>query len=146
MSVTFCGHGSEIYDNNIRNILMQEIEKAVNSGENEFLFGGYGNFDMLAAHVVKDIKNSYPQIRLILVIPYLSMSFDADIYDESVYPPLEKVPRKLAIIKRNEWMIDKSNTVIAFVKHNWGGAAMTMEYAVKKKKNVINIIKNLKNP
>lgn len=60
-------------------------------------------------------------------------------YDEIIYPAIEKTPPKFAIIKRNKWLIDNSNLLIACVKYSWGGAAKTLEYAKKKKIKIINI-------
>ena len=36
-------------------------------------------------------------------------------------------------------MVDKSDLVIAFVDHGWGGAAMTYRYAKRRKKQVVNL-------
>ena len=47
--------------------------------------------------------------------------------------------RRYAISKRNQWMVDKSDLVIAHVDHDWGGAAKTLEYAIRKKKSYINL-------
>ena len=35
-------------------------------------------------------------------------------------------------------MVDVSDVVVAYVKHDWGGAAKTLEYARRKKKEIIN--------
>ena len=61
------------------------------------------------------------------------------LYDEIVYPELESVPWKFAISKRNEWMVEQADIVIAFVDHDWGGAATTLQYAKRKKKTIINL-------
>ncbi|MGN1202235.1 MAG: hypothetical protein ACI4RF_02995, partial [Eubacterium sp.] len=71
MIITFCGHGSISYSAEIKNKLKSIIEELINHGADEFLFGGYGSFDMLTAHIVYDFKEKYTQIRSILVIPYL---------------------------------------------------------------------------
>lgn len=55
-----------------------------------------------------------------------------DNYDEIIYPPLEKIPKKFAILRRNEWMIDNADLVIAYIRRSWGGAAQTLKYAQKK--------------
>lgn len=60
-------------------------------------------------------------------------------FDDIIYPPIENVPYKYAIIRRNEWMIDVADFVIAYVKYSWGGAARSLEYAKRKKKNIIQI-------
>lgn len=60
-------------------------------------------------------------------------------FDGTIYPPLETVPLKYAISKRNEWMIDQADMVVSGVTHDWGGAATTMKYAQTKKKRIISI-------
>lgn len=48
--------------------------------------------------------------------------------------------QNVAIVKRNEWMIDKSSFLIAYIDHEWGGAYRTFKYAKRKKHiKVINI-------
>ena len=139
MAVTFCGHGDISYNDEIQQKLYNEIEQSIKKGEKEFLLGGYGSFDLLSAYTVKRLKEKYPDIQSLLVIPYLERKYDTDLYDGTVYPPIENVPKRLAIIKRNEWMIDASNAVIAYVEHSWGGAAKTLNYAIKKQKQIINV-------
>ena len=58
--------------------------------------------------------------------------------DSSLYPPLESVPKKLAIVRRNRWMVDQADVVVRYVLHSWGGAATTLEYAKQKKKRIIS--------
>lgn len=60
-------------------------------------------------------------------------------YDGSVYPPLETVPRRYAISKRNEWMVEQADVIISCVTHGWGGAATTLTYANRKKKSIISV-------
>jgi len=55
---------------------------------------------------------------------------------------IESVPRKFAILKRNEWMVDSAELVIAYVKYSWGGAAKTLEHARKRKKQINNLAKS----
>ena len=140
--VTFCGHG-DLYgvDNEIfRNSLYEEIEKQIKLGATEFLLGGYGQFDSLCARTVKKLKEKYAHIKSVLVIPYLDRKYDyLDLYDCTEYPPIEKTPKRCAILKRNEYMVEKSEVIIAFVEHSWGGAAKTLEYAKRKKKTIIEL-------
>lgn len=37
-------------------------------------------------------------------------------------------------------MVNRSDIVIAYISHNWGGAAKTFDYAVRKGKRMINIV------
>ncbi|MGM9937187.1 MAG: SLOG family protein [Candidatus Ornithomonoglobus sp.] len=139
MTVTFCGHGDYSYGDDIRNRLRETVEGLIKQGADTFLLGGYGSFDMMAAHIVYDLKQKYPYIRAILVIPYLNREYNTKYYDDTEYPPIENVPMRYAIIKRNEWMVDRADVVIAYVNHDWGGAYKTLEYANKKRKTIINL-------
>ncbi len=139
MIVTFCGHGKITYTDETRTLLRDTIEKLISEGADEFLLGGYGAFDVMAANAVKNLKEKYPYIKSVLVVPYIDRDFDKDLYDCSVYPPIERVPKRFAISKRNEWMVDRADVVVAYVDHDWGGAAKTLKYALKRKKHVVNI-------
>ncbi|MBP3361339.1 MAG: hypothetical protein J6N52_10830, partial [Clostridia bacterium] len=81
----------------------------------------------------------YPHIESVLVVPYINRGFDKDLYDCSEYPPLENVPMRFAILKRNEWMVRSADVIVAYISHDWGGAAKTLSYAHQKKKRIINI-------
>ena len=82
-------------------------------------------------------KRRYPQIELIHVLAYLESAKDISGYDSTVYPPLETVPRRFAISHRNRWMVDAADVVVAYVLHDWGGAAATLRYAKRKGKVVL---------
>ena len=140
MTVTFCGHREILSgEDEIKGKLKIEVEKAIMSGSTEFLLGGYGKFDLMCAGVVKELKEKYPFIKSVLVKAYLNAKFDFWLYDESEYPPIENTVKGFAIIKRNEYMVDKSDLVIAYVKNDTGGAATTLKYALKTNKKIINI-------
>lgn len=142
MIVTFCGHGDEIYPDEIRKKLNDTIEELILQGADEFLLGGYGKFDQMAATAVEAQKKKYPHIKSVLVVPYINRSFDKELYDYSEYPPLENTPKRFAILKRNEYMVNRSDIIIAYISHNWGGAAKTFDYALRKKKKMINLAEN----
>ena len=139
MRVAFCGHGNYRYNKEIEIALYNILERLINQGCCEFLIGGYGDFDCLVAKVVKKLKNKYPEIKSALVTPYINREMDKDLYDYSIYPPLENVPLRYAISKRNEWMVRNSDVVVAYVEFSWGGANKMLEFATKNKKKVINI-------
>ena len=91
----------------------------------------------MAAGVVWELKERYPQIRSVLVLAYLNREIDTEHYDETTYPPLENVPQRFAISKRNQWMVDRADTVIAYVTHDWGGAAQTLQYAIRRSRRIL---------
>ena len=109
--VTFCGH-SEVPDREqVCGWLTDVCERLIEGGATEFYLGGYGAFDRLCAAVLQERRRRYAHIRLILVLPYLNGALSAEGYDETVYPPLESVPRRYAILRRNEWMIQRCDVL-----------------------------------
>lgn len=116
------------------------IEKLITeNGVNEFWMGNYGSFDSISASTVYDLKNKYNDIKLCLVIPYLTKKITdyRELYtkfDEIIMADIpQNTPKRFYIVKCNEYMINKSDYLIAFVNHGWGGAARTFNYALKKK-------------
>ena len=140
MTVTFCGHSQVANSTAVAAALAKIIDDLIEEGADEFLLGGYGEFDTMAAVAVRNAKKNHPSIRATLVIPYIDRDYDPALYDGSLYPPLETVPRRYAISKRNEWMVANSDVIIACIQHNWGGAATTLKYAEHKKKRIIYAI------
>lgn len=146
MIVTFCGHRNFIETAETEERLAMMLGKYARANGSLVCYnGGYGNFDCFAAKCVQRLQEQHSNIRNCLILPYIDQPFLDRIaiftnrFDETIYPPLESVPRKYAIIRRNEWMVDSADVVIACVKYSWGGAARTLEYARRKKKNIIQI-------
>ena len=135
--VTFCGHRDVFDPETVSAWLNETVKGLIREGADCFYLGGYGQFDALAAAVVRKQKERYLEIRSVLVLPYLDRPFDASDYDETVYPPLENVPKRYAVSRRNEYMIDRSDVVIAFVTRSFGGAYKTLCYAQRKQKRII---------
>ena len=100
----------------------------------EFFIGRNGDFDILAASVIKKAQEKYGKDNnsLILVIPYkiADLEYMENYYDEIWYPDeLYGVHYKSAISKRNEWFVDHSDMLIAYVTKDQGGAYECMKKA-----------------
>ena len=141
MTVTFCGHSTVYPLNLVQRWLHEVIEGLIVRGARKFYLGGYGTFDQMAAAAVWEQKRTHPEITSVLVLPYLDRKVFATEYDYTTYPPLENVPKRFAISRRNRWMVDNSDILVAFVTHDWGGAAATLKYAERKKKEIIRYTK-----
>lgn len=137
MIVTFCGHRTTDQTGKLTEWLNMILPSLIEGGATTFYLGGYGDFDNLAAAAVSRQKVTYPDIETVLVLAYLDREVDTSRYDSTTYPPLENVPRRYAIVKRNEWMIRESDVVVSGVTHEWGGAAKTLEYAQKHNKIIL---------
>ena len=137
MRITFCGHSSVADQDAVAAWLRSVCISLIAEGADEFYLGGYGDFDHLSARILKMLRKDYPAIRLILILPYLNSNMVTDGYDETIYPPLESVPRRFAIPRRNQWMVEESDVVVAYVTRGWGGAAKTLAHARRKSKRII---------
>ena len=149
MVITFCGHSNCLFSDEEKEKLKQLLIKEIRKNPTcKFYLGGYGDFDSLCLRTLRELKKEFQDIELIFITPYLDknyskLEFAKYHYDDVIFPPLENVPRKFAILKRNEWMVEEADLVIAYVMYSWGGAAKTLEYAKRKKKRIINLaIKN----
>lgn len=142
---SFFGHRDFDNENIKEKIKKKIIEYIEKEGVDTFYLGGRGRFDWFCANLVKEIKNDYPYIKSNLVLSYLTNKIDDNdkkmiekIYDGTIYPPLESVPHRFAIIKRNEWIVQQSDIIFFYVKYSWGGANSALVYAKKKQKKYIN--------
>ena len=72
----FTGHRQlpEKYKDEIASKLENTIKSLIHSGYRYFGAGGALGFDTLAAQTVLRLRKSYPQIKLILVLPCLSQA------------------------------------------------------------------------
>ena len=125
-------------------ILKQTVAEHISEyGVTEFIVGGYGSFDHLAAKAVISLKQQYPQIALSLLIPYHPVERPIETppgFDNTYYPPgMEKVPRKLAIVRANRYMVENVDYLIAYAWHPASNARNLVEYAEKRKVEVTNL-------
>lgn len=126
-------------------ILTQVVEKHISEyGVTEFIVGGYGDFDHLAAKAVISLKQQYPPITLSLLIPYHPAERPIETppgFDNTYYPPgMENVPRRLAIVRANRYMVDHVDYLIAYVWHPASNARDLVEYAKKREQqNLLSV-------
>ena len=149
MIISFFGHSRFIGTKECEEKLLSLLEREIGDQPSELLFGGYGAFDEFAFECCKKYRGLKPQNRLIFVTPYITteyqnnrLRYEAERYDEVLYPDIEDKPLRFAIVYRNRFMIEHSDLVIAFVSHTWGGAYKSLTYAKRKGKRIINLCEN----
>ena len=118
-------------------------------GVTNFMVGRYGNFDKLAARTVIDVKKRHPEVTLTMLLPY--HPFDRPTptpkgFDGTFYPPgMETVPKRVAIIRANRYMVEHSTHLIAYAWHPASNARALVEHAQiwgrKRKIHVENLVK-----
>ena len=136
----FFGHRDVTHD--IRAKLQFIIEQLIAEEQiYNFYVGHQGQFDSMVYSILKELKVKYPHIRYTVVLAYMPDEHIKEVYGEdTLYPDgLETVPRRFAISKRNDWMIQHSGYAVCYVHKITGGAAKFREKAEKKGLRIINI-------
>ena len=145
-SCFFIGHrdaNAEVYPE-----LLAEVERHITQyGVTSFFVGHYGGFDRMAAAAVKEAKAHHPEVRLMLVLPYhpaIRPVEKPEGYDSTYYPwEDERIPKRLAIVKTNQRMVDTCDYLIAYAWHYLGGSGQIVEYARKREKRGLIHVENL---
>ena len=133
----------------IRNLLETAIEKAIQDGYRFFRTGGALGFDTLAAQTVLTLKQQYPHIRLILVLPCINQANGWKQADIDEYERIKSLADKVVYTsteytygcmhKRNRHLVDNSSLCICYLTKLSGGTAYTVRYAESKKISVFNL-------
>ena len=140
---TCCFFGHREVTHNIREKLTAIIESLITEDNvTEFYVGHQGQFDNMAYSVLKELKSNYQHIRYTVVLAYMPDSYIKEVYGEDTLFPngMESVPRRFAISKRNDWMIQHSSFAICYVYKITGGAAKFREKAEKKGLRVVDVM------
>lgn len=141
------GH-RELYQNIDKELKSVLINLIKNDEVTIFMTGGNGQLDSKFLSIVRELKTTFKQIKLVLVKPYFSgeLNTNKDYYeimcDDVIIPDeLAGCHYKSAITKRNQWMIDKCDFVIDCTYRDFGGAVDAIKYAKRANKTVIAIKK-----
>jgi len=134
-SCFFIGHREA--PESIAGALANAIERHITElGVAEFIVGSYGAFDRMAARQLAAAKERHPEINLLLLTPYHPAERPATLpegFEMSLYPPgMEKVPKRLAIVRANRYMVEHSDCLIAYVWHPASNARELLEYAQRR--------------
>ena len=135
----------------IKEKLKKEIIKLIEQDVCYFGAGGALGFDTIAAQTVLELKEVYPNIKLILVLPCKNQTYRWQEKDKEVYEDIKRRCDKYVYIaeefssqcmlKRNRRLVDNSKYCICYLTREQGGTAYTVKYAINKGLNVINIAK-----
>jgi len=150
---TCCFTGHRKLSKTERIKLKFKIKKAVisliSTGYQYFGVGGALGFDTLAEKVIIKLKKHYPQIRLILVIPFPFQSERWSRKDKKTYEKIKASADKTVCISerytdncyqlRNRHLIDCSSICICYLKNKKSGTQSTVNYAHQKGLKVINL-------
>lgn len=164
MQVAFIGHKKVKNEDEVIEKLKVVIENLiVNRNVTSFLFGSNSIFDSICYKVTSDLKDKYPFIKRTYVrcdyqeYPEFYQEHINKLYEESYFPERVLNAGKKRYVLRNQDMIDNSDIMVFYCDNNYkkepykesrrcvsltyprSGTHVAYEYAVKKKKEIINI-------
>ena len=91
---------------------------------------------LIAKDSVKTAKQNHPEVELTLLLPYHPADRPIPVpdgFDSTYYPPgMESVPRKVAIVRANRYVVDHTDFLIAYAWHPASNAKDLLEYARKR--------------
>lgn len=129
--------------------LKTELSALINNGYQFFKAGGALGFDTIAAQMVLDLKEKYPHIKLILVLPCNNQTSGWTETDKRIYDYIKSRADKVVYTsreycrgcmhKRNRYLVDNSSVCICYLTEDSGGTAYTVNYAKSKDLTIINI-------
>lgn len=141
-SCFFIGHRdtpAEIYGE-----LLRGVENLIcDYGVSEFIVGHYGAFDRMAAGAVIEAKKKYSGISLVMLLPYHPGECPIELpegFDSTFYPPgMERVPRKVAIVRANRYMAEHVEYLLSYAWHPGSNARELTDYALRRGVKVTNL-------
>lgn len=133
----------------IRQRLKEAIVSLIHKGVRYFGAGGALGFDTLASEIVLKLKDEYPQIKLILVLPCANQSAYWSAEDVRCYEAIKTWADKVVCLadcyhggcmhERNRHLVDHSGYCICYLSGDSGGTAYTVSYAKAQGLVVTNI-------
>ena len=133
----------------VSNALENAVIESIENGYRYFGAGGALGFDTLAALTVLRLRNKYPQIKLILVLPCENQTRNWKAADIEKYEHIKLQANKVVYVskeytrdcmhKRNRHLVDNSSLCICYLSKPSGGTAYTVNYAKEKGIKSINI-------
>ena len=125
------------------------MEELIGKGFAVFCSGGALGFDALAAKAVIRLKEKYPHIKLVMLLPCKEQDNLWSEHDRREYSRILGMADKISYAeesyargcmhKRNRQLVDSSGLCVAYLKKAAGGTAYTVNYALKNGVSVINL-------
>lgn len=129
--------------------LREALEYLIGQGYTDFLSGGALGFDQMAAEIVLSLREKYPWVRLVMVIPF---DGQADKWSREqrgrwleIIEASDRVIRisheydKGVFFKRNHYLVENADLLLAAFDGQPGGTAGTVAYAKRHGVRVVRL-------
>ena len=149
-SCCFTGHRKiQINKNLLTDVLRIEMEKMILNGVRYFYCGGAMGFDIIAGKKVVELRQKYPNVKLIIAVPCREQSKSFDYNSKLDYDYIISEADEVICLSehyyrgcmhaRNRYMVDNSAYCICYLTENKGGTFYTVNYAKRKNLKIINL-------
>ena len=138
----------------LRNALFKVIARLVSQGVTRFACGGALGFDTLAAQMVLVVKEAFPQIQLLLVLPCKTQDKYWPKEDQEIYREILARADRVVFVsetyiqgcmqKRNRLLVEGSSVCVCYCTKKQGGTVYTLNYAQQKGLKVIHLAEGWK--
>ncbi len=163
MTVCFIGHRKIENTEMVKKDLIKLIFELIKKGTDTFLFGSKSEFDSLCYEAVSEAQQKYPYIKKIYIrsaYPHIDKIYENHLYcfyEETYFPDKIKNAGKASYVERNQEMINKSDICVFYYNKDYlpppqkeskrslssnqpnSGTKIAYNYAVQKKKHILNI-------
>ncbi len=149
-SCSFIGHRKIEDKESIKIKLAEIVERLISENVDTFIVGSRSDFNALSREVLDKKKVKYPHIKRIYVrAEYPDINEDYENYllercEETYFPEKIRNAGKSIYIERNCIMIDNADICAIYLNKDYppkSGTGMAYEYALDKKREIINLAK-----
>ena len=140
---------------NIADRLSKTLIDLIQSGYQTFCAGGARGFDALAAETVLALKPRFPQIQLVLMLPFPKQYSQEKWTKAEIeqYNQVQALASQIITVapcyhsgvyyRRNKLLVDASSVCIAYKTRESSGTGHTVKYAQKNGLLVINLAESI---
>lgn len=128
----------------------EAVEKLYNDGCRLYITGCSDGFDLIGGQAVIDLKQKYPDVKLMAVVPFVGQEERYTIQDQATYDFVlehsdevvtlaEKFVSGDQYLRRNDYMLERATHIICYYDGQRGGTMYTYNRAKKAGLEIINI-------
>ena len=133
----------------LKQALFNVIVRLASQGVTRFACGGALGFDTLAAQMVLMVKEAFPQIELLLILPCKTQDKYWPKEDQEIYREILARADRVVFVsetyiqgcmqKRNRLLVEGSSVCVCYCTKKQGGTFYTVRYARQKGLDLINL-------
>ena len=137
----------------LKQALFKVIVRLASQGVTRFACGGALGFDTLAAQMVLMVKEAFPQIELLLILPCKTQEKYWSKDEQKIYREILARADRVVFVsetyiqgcmqKRNRLLVKGSSVCVCYCTKKQGGTFYTVRYARQNGLNLINLAEEI---